>query len=329
MTAPFWLPAMDKDIRKVPATVDLGRRQSSQLLTAEYGQNSSASSNSDNGPSGSSTAVGAESSATSAPGTPMLERDHSSGLQTISERKKKTVTIDEADFERPSRRKRKETRYWSEYDNPSDDDTNAYYIYIDPDKDEKWLGQETAQQISKFFRTMFSKNVEEDMPDEERGLLRPLTEVEEDDASSSSDTESPGKTSRGLFARKQKRNGYGTLPPSQRKPSTRLADLLLPSTETAPTTSSRLLITTLSLAASSTLCILILTLAMTGRKKQKGEVDAGVLLGVVASLFFALVGLTSVLTAREPIGLVNWVVISGVFCAVCLVDGVLVGWVLV
>jgi SPX domain protein involved in polyphosphate accumulation len=330
MTAPFWLPAMDKDIRKVPATVDLGRQRSSQLLAAEHGQNSSASSNSEYGPSGSSTAVGAESSATSAPGTPMLERNHSSGLQTIAERKKKTVTIDEVDFERPSRRKRKETRYWSEYDNPSDDDdTNAYYIYIDPDKEEKWLGQETAQKISKFFRTMFSKNVEEGMPDEERGLLRPLTEVEEDDASSSSDTESPGKISRGLFARTQKRNGYGTLPSSQRKPSTRLADLLLPSAETAPTTSSRLLITTLSLAASSVLCILISTLAMTGRKKQKGEVDAGVLLGVVASLFFALVGLTSVLTARGPIGLVNWVVISGVFCAVCLVDGVLVGWVLV
>lgn len=331
MTAPFWLSAMDKDIRKVPVTVDQGRRRSSQLLTAEHGQNSSASSNSEYGPSGSSTAVGAESSATSAPGTPMLERDNSSGLPTIAERKKKTVTIDETDFERPSRRKRKETRYWSEYDNPSDDDTNAYYIYIDSDKEEKWLGQETAQRVSKFFRTMFSKDAAiEDMADEERGLLRPLTEVEEDDASSSSDTESPGKNTGGLFGRKQKRNGYGTLSTNQRKPSARLTDLLLPpAQEATPSTSSRLLISTLSLTASSILCILILTLAMTGRKKQKGEVDAGVLFGVVASLFFALVGLTSVLTARENIGLVNWVVVGGVFCAVCLVDGVLVGWVLV
>jgi hypothetical protein len=75
--------------------------------------------------------------------------------------------------------------------------------------------------------------------------------------------------------------------------------------------------------------VLVFTLATTGRKKQKGEVDAGVLLGVIASLFFALVGLTSVLTVSESIGVMRWAAVGIAFCVVCLADGVLVGWVLV
>ena len=343
MTAPFWLPAMEKDIRKVPETVTLGRRRSSQMTGTEHGQNSSASSNSEYDRSGSSTAVGAESSATSVPTTPMIERDAmnvtTSALHSIPERKPKKVRLDEGAFDKPSRRKRREeTRYWNEYDFPEEDDENGYYIYIDPDREDKWLGQETAQKLFTIFRSMFSKPGPEDVPDEERALIRPLTEVEEDEGAESpstdSDNESPAGTSRGFFSKhKPRANGYGTVS-SHRSVSnnTRLTDLLLPPVDTGyatPSTSSRLLITTLSLVASAVLSVLIFTLAATGRKKQKGEVDAGILLGVIASLFFALVGLTSVLTSRERIGVVNWAVIGTVFCAVCLADGVLVGYVLV
>ena len=346
MTAPFWLPALEKDIRKVPEKVELGRRRSSQITGTEHGQNSSASSNSDlYDRSGSSTAVGAESSATSVPTTPMLERDimNNGGLQSIPEKKGKRVTLDEGAFDKPSRRRstrREQTRYWNEYDNPESDDENGYYIYIDPEREEKWLGQETAQKLFDILRAMFSGKTREDVPDEERALIRPLTEVEDEDGAelsspTDSDNETPtGNASRSFFSRrkKQRANGYGTVSSQRSSKSTRLTDLILPPVDTGhatPSTSSRLLITTLSLSASVILSVLIFTLAATGRKKQKGEVDAGILLGVVASLFFALVGLTSVLTSRERIGVVNWVVIGVVFGAVCLADGVLVGYVLV
>jgi SPX domain protein involved in polyphosphate accumulation len=340
MTAPFWLPALEKDIRKVPENVVLGRRRSSQITSAEHGQNSSASSNSEFDRSGSSTAVAADSSATSVPNTPMLERDFGSGLHSIPEQKPKKVTLDEVSFDKTSRRKRREeTRYWNEYDNPdSENDANAYYIYIDPNQEDKWPGQDMFQIFARKLRSIFSKGGHVDeVNDEERAFIRPLTEVEDEDEGASSPTDSepdsPAKISSSIFAVKQKRaskhGGYGTM--SSRMGNARLTDLLLPpaATDVSPSKSSRLLISTLSLVAASVLSVLIFTLAATGRKKQKGEVDAGILLGVIASLFFAMVGLVSVLSSRENIGLANWVVIGAVFCTICLADGVLVGYVLV
>jgi hypothetical protein len=191
------------------------------------------------------------------------------------------------------------------------------------------------------FRALFKRG-DENYPDEERALIRPLTEDESEGISSSptdSETDTPAvKASLFFFSKKRPSiipRNYGaiTSPGRQRikRSNVRLSDLLLPPVETAvsPTTSSRLLITMLSFVASSILSVLIFTLAATGRRKQKGEVDAGILLGVIASLFFALVGLTSVLTARESIGVFRWAVVGAVFCVVCLADGVLVGWVLV
>merc|ERR1711881_50050 len=111
-----------------------------------------------------------------------------------------------------------------------------------------------------------------------------------------SDNETPtGNASRSFFSRrkKQRANGYGTVSSQRSSKSTRLTDLILPPVDTGhatPSTSSRLLITTLSLSASVILSVLI----------------------------FTLVGLTSVLTSRERIGVVNWVVIGVVFGAVCL-----------
>jgi hypothetical protein len=268
----------------------------------------------------------------------MRERDFNGDFMPSSARRQKKVILDESAFEKPSRRKRKEqVRYWNEYDYPSDgDDANAYYIYIDPDKEDKWFGKEIAVKLYARFQSLFTRS-DKIVPDEERALIRPLTEDEDEGVSSSptnSDTDTPVKTT--FFSRKRAKLGYGSISQGSRshtpqRTNSRLSDLLLPPVETAlsPTTSSRLLISALSLSASSILSILIFTLAATGRKKQKGEVDAGILLGVVASLFFALVGLTSVLTARESVGLVNWVIIGGVFCMVCLADGLLIGWVLV
>ncbi|KIW05147.1 uncharacterized protein PV09_03698 [Verruconis gallopava] len=340
MSPPFWIPALSRDIRKVPEHVSLGRRKSSQITVIEHGQNSSASSNSENDRSGSSTAVG-DSSTTSVPNTPMYERDFSR-LDAIAEVKSaKKIRVDEPSLDKKSRKKGKdERRYWNEYDYPSDDDddANAYYIYIDPNKEDKWLGQQTAELLFAKITSIFSRN-KKSITDEERALSQPLTEEEEDSESTTSPSDSElewagNKKSFLSKIRGRKRNDYGTMNIHHnqvKRANTQLKHLILPAveTESSASTSSRLLITAICLSASVILCVLEGILATTGRKKQKGEVDAGILLGVIASLFFALVGVTSVLTARDGIGIFKWACIAIVFSVVCVADGILVGWILV
>ena len=176
------------------------------------------------------------------------------------------------------------------------------------------------------------------MTDEERPLITPLTPVldeEEEPSSSPTDSEDESPAKRKLLGW---RRNYGSCNPASSNgynPKQRFAlgTLFTPDSDLVdvptPSASYRLLITSLSLTASAVLCIVVATLAATGRRKLKGEVDAGIVLGVVTSLFFALVGMVSVVTAREGIGIANWVVVGVCFTLCCIGDGVLIGWVLV
>jgi hypothetical protein len=318
MSPPFWLPVLDRDIRKVPEAVPLHRRKSTQI------QNTSnrTSTESEYDHTGSSTAVATgESSATSVPTTPVESREFGGqvGVGPSKKKKKKVSYHQDAllnDLKIP------QTRYWNEYDHPEDgsDDDNGYYIYCDPNASDKFPGQETAENFFAKVKALFVRPKPRD--EESQSLLSPHSTDDSTTLTSSDDETRVQHLSPAIKRKEGKKvrsssGSYGTITATTR-PS---LDII------TAYPSPRLLITILSFIASTIISLIIATLAATGKKKLIGEVDAGILLGVVGSLFFALVGMVSVVTGSEKLGIVRWTIIGTVFAAICIADGVLVGWV--
>lgn len=319
MSPPFWLPVLNRDIRKLPDAIPLHRRKSNQIQSTS----NKTSTESEYDHTGSSTAVATgESSVTSGPASPM----ENSGFGDLGEngpsRKKKKVSYhQDALLKDSSKRKVPDTRYWNEYDHPEDgsDDENGYYIYMDPNATNKWPGQETVENIFAKVKSLFVTPKPED--EESRGLLSQHfpSDASTSPTSSDDDMQAPSKPLDAKKRPRQRTQGpsvtYGTL-----------NDISIPSLDIASAhPSPRLLIMTLSFTASTIITFIIGILAATGKKKLMGEVDVGIVLGVVASLLFALVGMVSVVTIQEHIGFVKWAMIGIVFSAICIADGVMVG----
>jgi hypothetical protein len=274
-----------------------------------------------------------ESSVTSIPTTPIESRDFNGAAAS---KKQRRVTYHHEAILKHQAKKAAQSegpRYWSEYDHPEDgsDDGNAYYLYIDPDASDKFLGQETAEYVYGRLRALFRKPKHTPTKDEESQTRPLLAHTLEEDEVSSSPTSTDDETPR---LRMPTPRTYGTtsrsLSITQRRSFSTYTPILDPTSAAItppPSASSRLFIAALALTSSAVICVIIGTLAATGRHKLRGEVDAGILFGVVASLFFALVGMVSVVTGRERLSIIHWLIISTVFIAVCIADGALIGFV--
>lgn len=81
--------------------------------------------------------------------------------------------------------------------------------------------------------------------------------------------------------------------------------------------------TLLSFAASLVLLIIASILVTTGRHRLRVEVDAGVIVGMVSSLFFATLGFGTMLYRKDDIGWVHKTAVILVFTAICVCNGVL------
>ncbi len=65
-------------------------------------------------------------------------------------------------------------------------------------------------------------------------------------------------------------------------------------------------------------------LVATGKRKLRAEVDAGVLVGVLASLFFALTGIGAMLYRRLPLSWLHQIWSWFIFVSICVVDGMFI-----
>ncbi|KAE9985915.1 hypothetical protein EG328_006755 [Venturia inaequalis] len=319
MSPPFWLPVLNRDIRKVPEAIPLHRRKSNQIPNTS----NKTSTESEYDHTGSSTAVATgESSVTSGPPSPVQSSGFGDRLANGPSRKKKKVSYhQDALLKDTSNLKVPENRYWNEYDHPEDgsDDENGYYIYMDPNATNKWPGQGMVENIFARFKSLFITPKPED--EESRGLLSEHFASDASTSPTSSDDDMQVPSAPSPAKRRQRRltqsssGAYGTF-----------NTISVPSLDIASTQHSpRMLIMTLSFTASTIITFIIAILAATGRKKLIDEVDVGIVLGVVFSLLFALVGMVSVVTIQEQIGFVKWSVIGIVFSAICVADGVMIG----
>jgi len=370
MTQPFWvrrspdanfpgqatdipkLPVLEKDIRKLPeAPAPHSRRKRAVTDTStEASKRAEASSNDDQTSAEqteSTTLVGGSSGASGIVTPP--------GAQRVGQLKKEKRWSRHAK-EPKAPPQQKETRYWNEYDYPEDgsgsgEGDDGYYIYVDPNEKFDW----PFASIFKRLKSLFVHKATSEKSDEEaQPLLRspaphPIdpaafpvtptsaTEVSaSDDESSSSDLDTAATHSlnrwgvrRSAGPRPFNNGTFAAAPPTRYTMPAAGTALAAPAAARGQYPALRL--STVALTAALTILVTLTVLAGTGRRRQRGEVDAGVLFGVVATLAFALTGVLAALAGRrhdpEAYGAVRWVLIWIAFVVSCCGCGALLAWV--
>ncbi|KAM3420682.1 hypothetical protein BST61_g3937 [Cercospora zeina] len=175
--APFWLPLLSQDIRKLPPPA-MRKRPSTQGGTDASGVPSAKSS--------------------STPGT----LDSTTAVETANELASQLESPPLKSFKSKKRRKYARAqlpmqKYWSEYDNPEEgEDGDAYYIYMDPNE---------QNPFDRFFEKVAGVFKRKARPEEDALLSTPNTPHMDDDESS--DEESVSLTPRNHFGHTQ---GFGT-----------------------------------------------------------------------------------------------------------------------
>ncbi|KAL8688580.1 MAG: hypothetical protein Q9224_004848, partial [Gallowayella concinna] len=308
MPAPYWLPALSQDLRKLPATVMTAQSRQSRnhkdLSPLSTAQNStSATSNGDHPESSGFSGTAIESSATSVPELPQQ-------LPQKASRKKRRLRRD-----RPLRqpittiRESNHQRYWNEYDDGDENSENEpFAIYIDPNQSSLFPGFLT---ISKAASSLASKAKSRLYPSH-----RPTTRKALDETASPEDDSDPEDSPIDplMNYHNNKQNHYSTFQ------DRRTIDYVSRGRE--------LLLTRSCIAfyvASSVLLIVAAILASSGRRKAHFEVDVGVIIGVTFSLVFAVAGVGCVLTKKERVGGFQRVCVFGALTVVCACSGILLG----
>lgn len=296
---PFWLPILSRDIRKLPPPP---LRRTASALDRSSGSPSvhqSSSRASVQGVTDSTTAV---------------ETNHSDSVTFPQD----LETPPLRSFRKKRRRglpsepvvpSQSQGRYWSEYDHPEDgsDAENAYVIYIDPN--EKSSLDRLFERLANLFRRARS---------EHEPLLTGTSTPDADDETSSEDESTPRTNRKHL-------RSYGTLSNSTTT-GPRLRALST-STTNLPPRSFLPQTAIVSFIASIIILAVAYILATTGRHRLAYEVDAGVVLAIVSSLVFAIVGLAWMLT-QARVSLSAWCVGGTVLCVDVVGSGGLLAWML-
>jgi hypothetical protein len=220
-------------------------------------------------------------------------------------------------------------RYWNEYDHPEDEETGGYYILVDPNADFDYPGAKWWRKLEALVRHLPG--------------LRTKTEGDDfaaDDESSDDDTLDESPITRGLNygtlpTRRESQDGYfSSLFQSFRDPHRDAAVLqerrsLLGELETRQhkTEMTKLRFYTTCLLSAVVIDSILGLMTATSRKKERGAVDVGVLVGTICTLILCAVAIISMKTRRERLGWVHQGAVLGIAGAVVALDVLLLGWV--
>lgn len=259
--------------------------------------------------------------------------------------------MDEAPPLRAFRKKRKPTviseqpdpqpqRYWNEYDDPEDAD-EGYYIYIDPDAEVKFPGQELFENWARKTRRLFGIKEESD---EEESVSSGESSDDETPANSTVNASGGYGTFKALPNRSAASTGgyfsgllqrFRTLEHDEeafvtlRRESARERRSLLREVELrqhkAETT--KLYFYTTCLAMAGVINVLLGMMTWTSRKKERGVVDSVVLFGTIVNLLLGVIAIISMHTRRERLGWLHQGLVFFVFTANVVADVLFLVWV--
>ena len=307
---------MRQDIRKIPAAPNLPNRRSSQgraypeAAGTQHSSVSAPSTQNEHSSSGVS-ALRGESSATSAQEVVLAPAP---GASKKKRRKSQRKLMLQRRVSQPPQPQKQ--RYWNEFDDGSEGSENeAYTIYIDPNASYSFPG--TAA-VSKFFTSLTSKiKASEDKvsswlknpapsgPSEREPLINSFPSPSIDDSDVSDDDTSPMHSSRNIDRR------YSTFPSRLQSAAARARETFLFRSCLA------------SFTASIILLLVAAILETTGRRKAEFTVDAGVIIGIAASLVFAIVAVGCMIGRKDDVGWVHRAIVFLFFACVVLGSGML------
>ena len=256
-------------------------------------------------------ALRGESSATSAPEVVLSPAPDSTKKKR---RKSQRRLMLQKRLSQPSQSQRQ--RYWNEFDDGSEGSENeAYTIYIDPNASYSFPG--TAA-VSKFLTSLVSnikaseekvsswlKHAPPSAPDERQPLHNGFPSPSIDDSDVSDTDTSPIQNSRSTDRR------YSTFPSRPQSAAARARETFLFRSCLA------------SFTASIILLLVAAILETTGRRKAEITVDAGVMIGVAASLVFGIVAVGCMIGRKDDVGWVHRAIVFLFFACVVLGSGLL------
>ncbi|ETS81661.1 hypothetical protein PFICI_06663 [Pestalotiopsis fici W106-1] len=210
-------------------------------------------------------------------------------------------------------------RGWNEYDNGSEAGDDSYYIELDPNEDSSMFpGMDTMKSVFKApvrsLRSLFSRSSLGEA--EHRPLLNgnqvtdyfsahPSTHATDTEASDNEDASSAEYPTYGYSAH------YAALPSVEAQRAARFRETVL----------HRSII--LSYLMAIILTIIAGVLVATGRHRLRLEVDAGVILAVVVSLFSGCMSLGAMLYREDRLSIMYQAATWVTFTAICLLNGML------
>jgi hypothetical protein len=323
------MPLLEQDIRKLPEPVKRKSRRTKGSTTGSVSQSSppltSASNTSYDGQLSPLASHHGESSMTSA-----QDFVDPPPLQAFRKKRRKPYS----DYPPPMMPEQEQEvqRYWNEYDNPEDDDTGGYYIYVDPDAPVKFPGQELLESWTRKTRRLLGLKMRAD----EESLLSAAGDDSSDDGTMDSSPITSNYGTMPTMHRKPSQDGYfSSLFRSMRDPYRDAHALherrsLLTELEARQhkTEMTKLRFYSTCLATAIVMDVILGLMTMTSRKKERGAVDVGVLCGTICTLVLCVVAIISMKTRRERLGWVHQGVVLSFVAAVVALDVLLLCWVL-
>ncbi|KAG8528101.1 uncharacterized protein KY384_007017 [Bacidia gigantensis] len=283
LPSPYWLSALDRDIRKVPTESSGRLTKSTAFLNEPISAHSSTSAHSTrNGQlsSGFSTTRG-ESSATSAPEAETVEifkAPQASPPFAKSPRRLKRRQRSSQSNGKPAPQ-----RYWNEFDDGSEDEQDdVFYINVDPETANRLPGK---NRIHELYRRVLNMTTSK-MPTEPytktfKGAERDLLVSSGDNSDVSEDETST--------IRPYRRN-YSTFTDQSKNWSDPARERVLSYSCAS------------SFSASIVLLIVAGFLLSAGRKKAEFQVDVGVVIAVIAAFVFSITGIGCMVAKQTNLG---------------------------
>ncbi|KAF6224134.1 hypothetical protein HO133_010708 [Letharia lupina] len=317
MPRPFWLPALKQDIRKVPATSKLPKARKSQGRSSPEESSTrhtsvSASSTKNGISSGGFSALRGESSATSAPDT--LATPPLDASKKIKRRRSNRKQMPQKRLREPAQPRYE--RYWNEFDDGSDGSQDgAYTIFVDPNASYSIPGAAAVFRLCGSISSSIKASEEtilhwfRSFQKTRHGEQRLLVNGECSPSTADSDQSDADSSTRHVKSSPHRR--YSTFPVLSQPPAARAREALLFRSCIA------------SFASSIILLVVAACLVTTGRRKAANTVDAGVIIGVVSSLVFAVMGAGSMVRRKDDVGWMHRAAVFLVFVCVVLASSIL------
>ncbi|KAH8821051.1 hypothetical protein F5884DRAFT_816691 [Xylogone sp. PMI_703] len=207
--------------------------------------------------------------------------------------------------------------YWNEYDDGSEVEDEPYTIYVDPNADNSYPGEQLVTFIMtrsripiEKIKSWFGSSERHFGSDDRQPLALDRTYHPEMSSVAETDIDDDAYASSNDFPTGYVAH-YATFPSINEQRFLRTREQLYTRATIA------------SLAAAVILLSVSTILVSTGRRHLRAEVDAGALVGVISSLFFATMGLGAMLARTRPSTWAHRAVVCFSFVAICIWNGVL------